>query len=71
MYGEIDVKWGCALTLAHDDYAKENEPPNLQPLRNGDTVIGSNGSYYMGGVNNGDGLSKPFLWTELTFTDYH
>ncbi|KAJ6475574.1 hypothetical protein C8R45DRAFT_1054726 [Mycena sanguinolenta] len=56
---EIDAKWGYALTLARDDYAKEIELlPNLQPLRNGDAVIGSNGSYYMGGVNNGDGLNS-------------
>ncbi|KAJ6488757.1 hypothetical protein C8R45DRAFT_827113, partial [Mycena sanguinolenta] len=68
---EIDAKWGYALTLARDDYAKEIELlPNLQLLGNGDAVIGSNGSYYMGGVNNGNGLSKPFLWNELRFTNY-
>ncbi|KAF8125842.1 hypothetical protein K438DRAFT_1949731 [Mycena galopus ATCC 62051] len=30
--------------------------PNLRPLRNGDSVIGPGGFYYMGGVNNGDRL---------------
>ncbi|KAJ7138701.1 hypothetical protein C8R43DRAFT_1202244 [Mycena crocata] len=29
----------------------------VKPLRNGDDVIGSGGSYYMGGVNNGEGLN--------------
>ncbi|KAJ7131593.1 hypothetical protein C8R43DRAFT_895941, partial [Mycena crocata] len=56
---DIDAEWGYALTLARDDFAKEIELlPNLKPLRNGDNVIGSGGSYYMGGVNNGEGLSK-------------
>ncbi|KAJ6512438.1 hypothetical protein C8R45DRAFT_920274 [Mycena sanguinolenta] len=54
---------GYALTLACNHYAKEIELlPNLQPLRKGDAVIGSNGSYYMGGVNHGDRLSKPFVF---------
>ncbi|KAF8145933.1 hypothetical protein K438DRAFT_1781553, partial [Mycena galopus ATCC 62051] len=58
----IDAKWGYALTLARDDYAREIELlPNLRPLRNGDAVIGTNGSYYMGGVNNGDGLDTDQL----------
>ncbi|KAJ7771896.1 hypothetical protein B0H14DRAFT_3096030 [Mycena olivaceomarginata] len=54
---DVDAKWGYALTLARDDYAKEIELlPNLRPLRNGDSVIGPGGFCYMGGVNNGDGL---------------
>ncbi|KAJ7240684.1 hypothetical protein C8J57DRAFT_1527356 [Mycena rebaudengoi] len=45
--------------MARDDYAKEIELlPNLRPLRNGDSVIGPGGFYYMGGVNNGDGLDS-------------
>ncbi|KAF8188605.1 hypothetical protein K438DRAFT_1972295 [Mycena galopus ATCC 62051] len=56
---DVDAKWGYALTLALDDYAKEIELlPNLRPLRNGDSVIGPGGFYYMGGVNNGDGLGE-------------
>ncbi|KAJ7926368.1 hypothetical protein B0H13DRAFT_1862403 [Mycena leptocephala] len=55
----IDEKWGYALTMARDNYAKETELiPNLQPLRNGDSVIGPDGFYYMGGVNNGEGLDS-------------
>ncbi|KAJ7791157.1 hypothetical protein B0H14DRAFT_2395934 [Mycena olivaceomarginata] len=55
----IDEKWGYALTMARDDYVKEIELiPNLQPLRNGDSVIGPDGFYYMGGVNNGEGLGE-------------
>ncbi|KAJ7348305.1 hypothetical protein DFH08DRAFT_914298 [Mycena albidolilacea] len=54
---DVDAKWGYALTLACDDYAKEIELlPNLRPLRNGDSVISPGGFCYMGGVNNGDGL---------------
>ncbi|KAJ7899171.1 hypothetical protein B0H14DRAFT_2241077, partial [Mycena olivaceomarginata] len=38
---DFDAKWGYALTMARDDYAKEIELlPNLRPLRNGDSVIG-------------------------------
>ncbi|KAJ7214559.1 hypothetical protein GGX14DRAFT_360127, partial [Mycena pura] len=55
---DMDERWGHALTLARDDHAKDIELiPNLQPLRNGDEVVGLGGSYYMGGVNNGEGLS--------------
>ncbi|KAJ7176192.1 hypothetical protein C8R43DRAFT_942992 [Mycena crocata] len=55
---DIDEHWGYALTAAWDDCAKEIElTPNLRPLRNGDSVIGPGGLYYMGGVNNGDGLN--------------
>ncbi|KAJ7843631.1 hypothetical protein B0H14DRAFT_3139543 [Mycena olivaceomarginata] len=54
---DFDAKWGYALTMARDDYAKEIELlPNLRPLRNGDSVIGPGGFYYMGGVNGGEGL---------------
>ncbi|KAJ7841523.1 hypothetical protein B0H14DRAFT_3140219 [Mycena olivaceomarginata] len=54
---DFDAKWGYALTMARDDYAKEIELlPNLCPLRNGDSVIGPGGFYYMGGVNGGEGL---------------
>ncbi|KAJ7098442.1 hypothetical protein C8R43DRAFT_1141491 [Mycena crocata] len=49
---------GYTLTAARDDYAKEIElTTNLQPLGNRDSVIGPGGLYYMGGVNNGDGLN--------------
>ncbi|KAJ7729286.1 hypothetical protein B0H14DRAFT_3617421 [Mycena olivaceomarginata] len=54
---DFDAKWGYALTMARDNYAKEIELlPNLRPLRNGDSVIGPGGFYYMGGVNGGEGL---------------
>ena len=56
---EVDAKWGYALTMARDDCANEIELlPNLRPLRNGDAVIGADGFYYMGGVNNGEGLGE-------------
>ncbi|KAJ7453164.1 hypothetical protein FB451DRAFT_1185414 [Mycena latifolia] len=43
--------------MARDEHAEKMELiPDLQPLRNGDSVVGPNGSYYMGGVNNGQGL---------------
>jgi hypothetical protein len=55
----INEKWGYALTMARDNYAKEIELiPNLPPLHNGDSVIGPDGFYYMGGVNNGEGLGE-------------
>ncbi|KAJ6497335.1 hypothetical protein C8R45DRAFT_822580, partial [Mycena sanguinolenta] len=48
---DIDTKWGYALTFARADYAKEIELlPNLQPLRNGDSVIGSGGFCYIWAV---------------------
>lgn len=56
---DLDAQWGYALTMARDDHANDNQLiPNLTPLRNGEDVIGPGGSYYMGGVNNGEGLSK-------------
>ncbi|KAJ7611100.1 hypothetical protein DFH06DRAFT_1308571 [Mycena polygramma] len=49
--------WGYALAMAGDAHAKDIElTPNFQPLRNGEDVIGPGGAYYMGGVNNGNGL---------------
>ncbi|KAJ7767595.1 hypothetical protein B0H14DRAFT_2402735 [Mycena olivaceomarginata] len=52
-------KWGYALTMARDDYAKEIELiPNLPPLHNRDSVIGPDRFYYMGGVNNSEGLGE-------------
>ncbi|KAK6992312.1 hypothetical protein R3P38DRAFT_3191548 [Favolaschia claudopus] len=35
--------------------------PNLQPLANDDDVIGDQGGFYMGGVNNGKGLDTQQL----------
>ncbi|KAJ7466082.1 hypothetical protein FB451DRAFT_1178913 [Mycena latifolia] len=56
----IDAEWGYALAMAGDEHAEKMELiPELQPLRNGDSVVGPNGSYYMGGVNNGQGLDEP------------
>ncbi|KAJ7670123.1 hypothetical protein DFH06DRAFT_1372925 [Mycena polygramma] len=54
---DIDADWGYALAMAGDAHAKDiGLTPNLQPLRNGEDVIGPGGAYYMGGVNNGNGL---------------
>ncbi|KAJ6613735.1 hypothetical protein B0H10DRAFT_1804947 [Mycena sp. CBHHK59/15] len=62
----IDVEWGYALTMARDDYAKDVELiPNLHPHRNRDNVIGPDRSYYVGGVNNGDGLGEVHLHSIL------
>ena len=59
MLADIDTKWGYALTMARDDCAKEIDLlPNLRPLRNGDAVIGKDGFYYMGSVNNEEGLGE-------------
>ncbi|KAJ7765932.1 hypothetical protein DFH07DRAFT_1014518 [Mycena maculata] len=55
---DMDAEWGYALTMAREEHAKDIELiPNLQPLRNND-VIGPSGFYYMGGVNNGEGLNS-------------
>ncbi|CAK5265855.1 unnamed protein product [Mycena citricolor] len=52
-----DEKWGYTLTQAADNYEGEVELlAGLQELRGGEGVIGQDGSYYMGGVNGGDGL---------------
>ncbi|KAJ7032819.1 hypothetical protein C8F04DRAFT_958458, partial [Mycena alexandri] len=52
---DIDTEWG--YMTAGDEHAGDIElAPNLQPLRNGDDVVGQDGFYYMGGVNNGEGL---------------
>ncbi|KAJ7668830.1 hypothetical protein B0H17DRAFT_1162310 [Mycena rosella] len=59
---DIDAEWGYALTMAGDYHAEDIELiPDLQPLRNGDEVVGPDGSYYMGGVNNGEGLDAEKL----------
>ncbi|KAJ6458318.1 hypothetical protein C8R47DRAFT_995285 [Mycena vitilis] len=61
---DIDADWGYALAMAGDAHAKDIElTPDLQPLRNGDDVIGPGGAYYMGGVNNGNGVSTE-LWLQ-------
>ncbi|KAJ7033865.1 hypothetical protein C8F04DRAFT_1260600 [Mycena alexandri] len=50
--------WGYSLTMARDDYEDDLALiPNLTPLHNGSEVVGPNGYYYMGGVNNGLGLN--------------
>lgn len=58
---DINDRWGYTLTQAQDDCVNEIELlPDLEELRGGESVIGP---YYMGGVNNGDGLGldSPFL----------
>ncbi|KAJ7615180.1 hypothetical protein B0H17DRAFT_1152872 [Mycena rosella] len=60
---EMDTHWGYALTMAQDNHVDDIERiPNLTPLQNGSDVVGlgPNGMPYMGGVNNGLGLT---LWT--------
>ncbi|CAK5278055.1 unnamed protein product [Mycena citricolor] len=61
-----DARWGHVLTQPVD----ENIPllPNLQELRGGEGVVGE-GAYYMGGVNNGDGLGMFHYLGTLLFTD--
>ncbi|KAJ7744298.1 hypothetical protein DFH07DRAFT_869843 [Mycena maculata] len=55
---DMDAEWGYALTMACEEHAKDIKLiPNLQPLRN-DDVIEPSGFYYMGGVNNGEGLTQ-------------
>ncbi|KAJ7177077.1 hypothetical protein C8R46DRAFT_1246406 [Mycena filopes] len=54
---DIDAEWGYAM--AGDEHANDIDlTPGLQPLRNGDNVVGANGFYYMGGVNGGQGLDE-------------
>ncbi|KAJ7196274.1 hypothetical protein GGX14DRAFT_575086 [Mycena pura] len=54
---EIDRRWGYTLRMARDESPDGMElDPSLRPLGNGDDVIGENGYYYMGGVNNGAGF---------------
>ncbi|KAJ7480783.1 hypothetical protein FB451DRAFT_1030888, partial [Mycena latifolia] len=56
---ELDQHRGYALTMARDHYEDDIALiPNLTPLRNGADVVGPDGSFYMGGVNNGLGLGK-------------
>ena len=58
----LDEKWGHTLTMAQDESPDGMELlPDLRPLRNGDNVVGAGGYYYMGGVNNGAGLSKSLV----------
>ncbi|KAJ7077312.1 hypothetical protein B0H15DRAFT_1003903 [Mycena belliarum] len=58
----LDEKWGYALTMARDDYQDDIDLiPNLVPLRNGADVVGQDGTFYMGGVNNGGGLDDSHL----------
>ena len=58
----LDEKWGHTLTMAQDESPDGMELlPDLLPLRNGDNVVGAGGYYYMGGVNNGAGLSKSLV----------
>ncbi|KAJ6459613.1 hypothetical protein C8R45DRAFT_942165 [Mycena sanguinolenta] len=43
--------------MAREDYEDDLALiPNLTPLHNGSEVVGPDGYYYMGGVNNGLGL---------------
>ncbi|KAJ7635707.1 hypothetical protein DFH06DRAFT_1139252 [Mycena polygramma] len=56
---ELDEHWGYALTIARDDHEDDIALiPNLTPLRNGLDVVGPDGSFYLGGVNNGLGLDS-------------
>lgn len=56
---ELDEHWGYALTMARDDHEDDIAlVPNLTPLHNGADVIGQDGTFYMGGVNNGQGLGE-------------
>ncbi|CAK5265456.1 unnamed protein product [Mycena citricolor] len=61
-----DARWGHVLTQPVD----KNIPllPNLQELQGGEGVVGE-GAYYMGGVNNGDGLGMFHYLGTLLFTD--
>ncbi|KAJ7030326.1 hypothetical protein C8F04DRAFT_1367784 [Mycena alexandri] len=55
---QLDEQWGYSLTMARDDYEDDLALiPNLTPLHNGSEVVGPDGYYYMGGVNNGLGLN--------------
>ncbi|KAJ7473366.1 hypothetical protein FB451DRAFT_1175010 [Mycena latifolia] len=45
--------------MAREDYEDDIALiPNLTPLHNGGDVVGQDGSFYMGGVNNGLGLGE-------------
>ncbi|KAJ7116197.1 hypothetical protein C8R43DRAFT_1091258 [Mycena crocata] len=55
---EVDQHWGYALTIAREDHDEDIALiPNLAPLPKGADVIAEDGSFYMGGVNNGLGLN--------------
>ncbi|KAJ6568517.1 hypothetical protein B0H19DRAFT_939041 [Mycena capillaripes] len=59
---QLDEQWGYSLTMARDDYEADLALiPHLTPLHNGSEVVGPDGYYYMGGVNNGLGLSEWWL----------
>ncbi|KAJ7932229.1 hypothetical protein B0H13DRAFT_2227784 [Mycena leptocephala] len=56
---ELDEQWGYALTIARDDHEDDIALiPNLAPLPNGLDVVGPDGAFYLGGVNNGLGLDS-------------
>ncbi|KAJ6493749.1 hypothetical protein C8R47DRAFT_1195051 [Mycena vitilis] len=56
---ELDEHWGYALTIARDDHEDDIALiPNLTPLRNGLDAVAPDGSFYLGGVNNGLGLDS-------------
>jgi hypothetical protein len=56
---ELDEHWGYALTMARDDHEDDIALiPNLSPLHNGSQVVAPDGTFYMGGVNNGLGLGE-------------
>ncbi|KAJ7855088.1 hypothetical protein B0H13DRAFT_2358057 [Mycena leptocephala] len=45
--------------MARDDHEDDIELiPNLAPLHNGADVVGEDGTFYMGAVNNGLGLDN-------------
>ncbi|KAJ7504005.1 hypothetical protein B0H11DRAFT_1905887 [Mycena galericulata] len=58
-YIQIGQPSGYALTMARDDHEDDIALlPNLTPLHNGSDVVGQDGSFYMGGVNNRFGLDE-------------
>ncbi|KAK7027184.1 hypothetical protein R3P38DRAFT_3315470 [Favolaschia claudopus] len=64
---DIEACWGYALTIAREDHEDDIALlPNLTPLANGPDIIREDGSFYLGGVNNGHGLAAGPLWSDLT-----
>ncbi|KAJ6629680.1 hypothetical protein B0H10DRAFT_1939656 [Mycena sp. CBHHK59/15] len=56
---DLDQHWGYALTIARDDHEDDIALiPNLTSLHNGSQVVALDGTFYMGGVNNGLGLDS-------------
>jgi hypothetical protein len=52
-------EWKVAFTESQNENANEIElRDDLQDLQNGEDVFRPDGSYYMGGVNNGNGLGE-------------